>query len=238
MLVVLWNNLQDLILLLYSLLFLSKVPSDLQENNAVFFLHEDVLFIIYDYLSIVDKACFALSCKRYYNLFGNVTKEEAFDFPRLLKIKVPELCVNKPELLRNQLLVRLEDTRWAFCGGCLKLHPRREFPEANLASPPIQRNCGFNTGIVDLCPCISLTFREREQLIKALQLSPKGCDAFELKKPLTLRVDEQGQAFFEHNCSIDTFVDGRLVVTTSIKIDFSIDDLAPCGNCVCDPVSD
>lgn len=222
MLIALWNRLRDFVLLFYSLLISSKISTKLPNEPSIFVLHADVLFITYDYLPLVDKASFALSCKRFYSLFGNVSKEQAFEFPRLLKIKVPQLCVNKAEVVRNQLLIRLEDARWAFCGGCLKLHPRREFPQVSLAKPSIHRNCGFNNGIVDLCACISLTFRDRDRLIKALR-SPTG--ELGMQKPLTMRVTEHGKAFLEHSCSVDTYIDGRLAVKTSIEMEFSISDL-------------
>jgi hypothetical protein len=128
--------------------------------------------------------------------------------------------VDELEVPCNQLLIRLEDSRWAMCGGgCRKLHPRREFPQYNLSNPPWKRSCGFNIGVVDLCPCIRLTFRERDKLIKALQSPP---ERFTLKKPLTLLVDALGKASLRHSCSIDTFVNGELVVTTSINLELTL----------------
>lgn len=70
-----------------------------------------------------------------------------------------------------------------------------------------------------LCPCFWLTFRERDKVIRALQYPSEG---FTLKKPLTLLVDKHGQASLQHSCAVDTFVDGELVVTTSIKMNLTL----------------
>ncbi|KAF3391153.1 hypothetical protein DPV78_010908 [Talaromyces pinophilus] len=88
-------------------------------DPAIYLLNADVLFIICDYLSLVDKACFALSCKRYFGLFVEATKEEAFEFPTFHKIQVIKALrwyVDPLDVPRNQLLIRFEDSRWAWCG--------------------------------------------------------------------------------------------------------------------------
>lgn len=216
-----WHTLQDVFLLLFSLLFAWHKKKD----SAIFRLNQDVLLMIFDYLSPVDQACFSLSCKRYYDLFGHVTTQrDEFKFPRLLEIKVPWLCVDAPEVERNQLLMKLEDRRWAYCSACLKLHPWREFPRLALKDPVLQRACDHLAGIVDLCPCISLTVRDRARAIKAIKSSPVG---YELKGPLTVSVDKQryamGEPFLRHTCSINTHVDRRLVVETSIEMAISLD---------------
>jgi hypothetical protein len=128
---------------------------------------------IYQYLSVLDQVCLSLSCKELFGLFGTILKHKEFEFPRLLLIRNPILCVNNPGVLRNQLLLRLENRRWAYCGKCLKLHPRMEFSRHSLRESALERTCTRYAGIADLCPCISLTIRDRDQLAKILKLPAK-----------------------------------------------------------------
>jgi hypothetical protein len=217
-----WHTLQDVCLLLFSLLFAWWLLFAWckRKEPAVFRLNQDVLLMVFDHLSLVDQTCFSLSCKRYYDLFGHLTQRDEFKFPRLLELKAPLLCVDRPEVERNQLLIQLEDRRWAFCAPCLRLHPRREFTPFALECPAFDRTCHRDAGIADLCPCISLTIRDRAAVIEAIESSPLG---YELKGPLKVCVDMQRQHFLLHTCSINTRVDRRLVVETSVEIAIFID---------------
>lgn len=143
-----------------------------REDPAILRLDDRVVDRIHEHLSLVDRACLSLCCKRFFDLYGTVVKHKAFTFPRLLRIRVP-LMVGNQALPRNQLLLRLENRRWACCWGCLKLHPRTEFPWISHLHRPLDRSCAAYAGIVDLCPCISLTLRGRERLINFLKSSPK-----------------------------------------------------------------
>lgn len=104
-------------------------------------------------------------------------KHEKLAFPRPWNIRIPLRVVDsrRQAMLRNQLLLRLENRRWVCCWGCLKLHPRTEFPwySHSLFRRPLERTCTDYAGLVDLCPCISLTVRGRERLIKFFESSPK-----------------------------------------------------------------
>ncbi|OJJ51132.1 hypothetical protein ASPZODRAFT_322728 [Penicilliopsis zonata CBS 506.65] len=149
---------------------------------------EDILYEIYECLPLVDQACLALSCKRLLSLFGKGLKQEEFAFPHLLRSRAPILCVNSAEVVRNQLLLRLETDTSAYCGRCLKLHPRHEFsPEPSSpkkrgwwrksknktttiqTSQALEKSCTVYAGILDICPCTSLTLRGRGRIIDLLQ---------------------------------------------------------------------
>lgn len=145
----------------------------LPDYPAILCLDACTLQKIYQYLSLVDRVCLSLSCKELFALFGTIVKHKDLVFPRLLHIRAPILCVNSQDVPRNQLLLRLEDRRWAYCGKCLKLHPRKEFPRYLLRESALERSCTFYAGIADLCPCISLTIRAREQLVKILKSPAK-----------------------------------------------------------------
>jgi hypothetical protein len=185
------------------------------KEPPLFVLPECLLRDIFELLQPVDQACLSLSCKLLLYLFGSVLKREEFCFPRLLHIRFPRLCLNKPSIPRNQLLVRLEDARWRVCGACLRLHPRKEFPKSSLKKPPLQRRCMTYAGIVDLCPCLSLTFRDRARIVKLLKLQRAHDDALIKPDPLRLfqlGANEQGEPCLSHSCSVvnDARVQGEL----------------------------
>ncbi|KAH8692109.1 hypothetical protein BGW36DRAFT_363120 [Talaromyces proteolyticus] len=148
-----------------SLIFHRRKPGT--ADSVLFRLPECLVREIFELLSPVDQVCFFISCKLLFNLFNSTYKE--FTFPRHLHIKIPHLCLNWPDIPRNMLLIRLENTRWVFCSACLKLHPRKEFDRLSLREPSLKRRCMVWAGIVDLCPCLSLTFRDREQLVQLLK---------------------------------------------------------------------
>ena len=164
----------------------------LPEYPAILCLDGRTLQRIYQYLSLVDQVCLSLSCKELLGMFGTILKHEDLEFPRLLLIRNPILCVNSQDVLRNQLLLRLENRRWAYCGVCLKLHPRKEFPRHLSRESAIERSCANHAGIVDLCPCISLTIRDRDQLVKILK-SPE--------KPVKIKYGPFEHGYFSGNNS-------------------------------------
>ncbi|RHZ57600.1 hypothetical protein CDV55_105976 [Aspergillus turcosus] len=192
----LWKNINSLTSFL-------RWPSVVRKEPPLFCLPECLLRDIFELLQPVDQACLSLSCKLLFYLFGSVLEREEFRFPRLLHIKVPRLCLNKPDIPRNQLLLRLEDARWRLCGACLRLHPRKEFPLFSLRTPPLQRRCMTYAGIVDLCPCLSLTFRDRARIVKLLKLQRAHDDALVTPDPsrlFQLGVNEQGEPYLSHSC--------------------------------------
>lgn len=146
-------------------IFKKKAP----KYSVIPCLDERILEKIYQHLSLVDQVCLSLSCKDLFSLFGKIVKHKDLEFPRLLRIRIPILCVNSPHVLRNQLFLRLENHRWAYCAKCLKLHTRAQFTKYSLGKSALERSCTFKAGIVDICPCISLTRRGRDRFIKILK---------------------------------------------------------------------
>lgn len=58
-------------------------------------------------------------------------------------------------------------------------------------------------GIVDLCPCLSLTFRDRARIVKLLKLQRAHDDALVTPDPsrlFQLGVNEQGEPYLSHSC--------------------------------------
>ncbi|CAI7599253.1 unnamed protein product [Penicillium bialowiezense] len=161
-----------------------KPPKGHEKKASILLLSNILIFEIYTYLPIVDQACLALTCQRIQLLVGS-NRHKEFKFPRLLKIKNPRLCVNKPDVPRNQLLLRLETHDWLYCGACLRLHPREAFSE--LSPAPLQRRCRANAGILDLCPCLSLTAGDRQIIIRILKNSNPSTGLKELLGSLICR---------------------------------------------------
>jgi hypothetical protein len=87
----------------------------------------------------------SLSCKELFGLFGTIVKHKDLEFSRLLRIRNPILCMNSQDVLRNQLLLRLENCRWAYCAKCLKLklHPWKELTrhQGLLRKSALKRSC-------------------------------------------------------------------------------------------------
>lgn len=179
-------------------IFWKKVP----EYSSIIFLDERVLQKIYQHLSLVDQVCLSLSCKELFGLSGTIVKHKDLEFPRLLRIRNPILCVNSQDVLRNQLLLRLENHRWAYCAKCLKLHPRTEFTRHLLRQSAQERSCTYYAGIADICPCISLTIRGRDQLVKILKSPAKPAKT--KFGPLEYDFDDGGRPGLGHVCLFST----------------------------------
>ncbi|CAG8299611.1 unnamed protein product [Penicillium salamii] len=110
----------------------------LPEYPVILLLRERTLQKIFQYLSIPDQVCLSLTCKELFGLFGTKIKHKTLEFPRLLRMRNPLLCVNTEFLSRNELLLRLENRRWAYCANWLKLHPRKEFSRHSLRGPSLE----------------------------------------------------------------------------------------------------
>ncbi|KAL4963746.1 F-box protein [Aspergillus stella-maris] len=141
------------------------------EDAPVLDLPEPIFQRIFNLLSPVDQICLSLTCKRYRPLGGSIIRHEQFHFPRLYSKKARPTFKLEPSqpAPRTELLLRLEDCHFAYCSACLMLHPNREFtPFSSLNINPLERQCMPYAGIVDLCPCMSLTSRDQTKLLQWL----------------------------------------------------------------------
>ncbi|CAG8947593.1 unnamed protein product [Penicillium salamii] len=155
---------------------LSSLVSWIARKNFILSLPDTVLVKIHEELPVIDAVCLVLTCKRLSNLFPATLKEKDFEFPRLLKLHNPLLCLNYGDITRNQLLLRLENRRWLYCGQCLRLHPKEVFDRENRYwAPSLIRSCSRYAGIVDICPCAAWTIGDRDRAVKLLKsTSPSG----------------------------------------------------------------
>lgn len=142
-------------------------------------LPTEIVLEIATYLPDPNLLCLALTCKSLLNIldsseelrrsshFRHSTLGRPSGFYRRLQLKGP--LAN-----RWQLLECLEDSRWRFCSGCLRLHPIKDFSDTELRSPTWSRTCmlGKRAGVIRLCPCIEITFRDKIKLMQKLSTTP------------------------------------------------------------------
>lgn len=135
-------------------------------------LPTELLALISAELDPLSEACLALTCKRLLLISGTSFRSECLQFkndfaPLLHHYRASQSYATE----RWKMIERLEDRRWLACSKCLKLHPRMAFPAKELRSSPTARACNLGelAGLVDLCPCIKLTFRDKVNLVKILK---------------------------------------------------------------------
>lgn len=171
----------------------------------------EILLHIASYLPLQDHVCLAFTCKTLNGKLGSVFSASELGFPRMLSKE-------SPRSPRITLLTQLEDDRWACCGGCQKLHPRKEITRQQMRVPPKQRRCTSWCGIVDLCPCISLTPRDRSHLVNYLS-EPAGSHkqwlTFLEKGLLRNPMSECGEESLLHECHGYSTV--QVVITLSLS---------------------
>ncbi|EED12457.1 conserved hypothetical protein [Talaromyces stipitatus ATCC 10500] len=135
-------------------------------------LPTELLVLISAHLDPLSEACLALTCKRLLLVSGRSFLSESLRFqkdfaPLFHHYRASQTFSGE----RWKLIERLEDGRWLACSKCLKLHLRTAFPARELRSSPTARVCslGESAGVVDLCPCIKMTFQDKVNLIKHLK---------------------------------------------------------------------
>lgn len=111
-------------------------------------LPTEILLHICSSLDLLSQACLALTSRSHYQSIGFVLKDKKLQFPVILYDENGNryFDTQKPAM-RTDLVLRLENERWAYCGACLKLHPRDEFYTIYPEQPPQERSCRY-PGIV------------------------------------------------------------------------------------------
>lgn len=156
----------------------SKIAAPSTEKQGLepmlFKFSMELLLQIFSHLPLPSRVCLALSCKDLYDLFGWVLKAEELRFPGLRTMGKPLSTSDRWYIksreyhLRMKLLSQLEDSKWTCCAYCQKLHPREEFDAMYRLIGPCLRRCNDWAGILDICPCISMTIRDRAHVVKYL----------------------------------------------------------------------
>ena len=135
-----------------------------RREPIIFRMPMELLLNVFSLLELPSQVGLAMSCKGLYQLFGSVLQADDLCFPRLS----PRKGGAKKYHRRMTLLTQLEDSRWACCAACQKLHPRKEFESFSMSQYPRRRECMSWAGLVDLCPCITLTPRDKNHIVEYL----------------------------------------------------------------------
>ena len=180
----------------------------------------DILLLIIPYLQLVDQACLALTCKPLYRLLRSVHDDEQLAWPRYLANPLPA-CESDSQLRvpRNDLLLKLQDTHWIYCCGCLKLHPKNHFRYPHQWRPSSCAYCINVVNVVDLCACLALTYANAIKLVDWIQtgvashyLHQNIYREFQLRKLRNTR-------FLIHRCSVTSQPDAFVALTVTVGLD-------------------
>ncbi|KAL2855483.1 cohesin loading factor-domain-containing protein [Aspergillus pseudoustus] len=162
-------------------------------------LPTELLLEIISYLSVLPEACLALTCKRLFAISGAVLDAKSLHFNRdFAPLFHHYRNGHSFATTRWQLVKTLEDTRWRACSKCLKLHPRSFFPPRELRRKSDDRTCNLGSlaGVVDLCPCKKITFRDKTELVELLKIRRKSVAILASQFG-----DVAGERFCWHSCT-------------------------------------
>ncbi|OGM48824.1 F-box domain protein [Aspergillus bombycis] len=164
-------------------------------------LPTELLLNITSYLTVVSRASLALTCRQLFLLDDAGLNSECLsfspDFAPLFKHYRNEYNFATP---RWELIRLLENTRWLACSRCLQLHMAAAFPQRERKQQPEDRGCNLGSlaGVVDLCPCIKLTFRGKMDLVELLRARQKTLTALATQHGAGTR-----EPFCWHSCTMN-----------------------------------
>ena len=200
-----------------------------RREPIIFRMPMELLLDIFSRLELPNQVCLAMTCKGLYRLFGSVLQADDMCFPRLSSRK-GRYSRTKEYHLRMTLLIQLEDSHWACCAACQKLHPRTEFSSFYMYRCPRRRECGPWARVVDLCPCITLTLRDRKRIVEYLmgKASDKKTMSVVNRGVWKSSLNNKGKLCISHECKsysmakVDMMLslsdDGQLVVGTQYEL--------------------
>ena len=142
----------------------SKKQEDGTDRCYLMELPTELLLEIVSHLTVLPEAALALTCKRMFAISGEILFSKSLRFARDFAPLFHHYRNGHNFVTpRWSFLNLLENSRWKLCSKCLKLHPRAAFSPKELRRKADQRTCnvGELAGIVDLCPCKKLTFRDK-----------------------------------------------------------------------------
>lgn len=161
-------------------------------------LPTELLLEINSHLTLIPEAAFALTCKRMFAISGEILASKSLRFTRDFAPLFHHYRNSHNFVTpRWQFINLLENTRWRACSKCLKLHPRAAFSPRDLRRKSEHRTCNLGelAGIVDLCPCKKLTFRDKLDLVDHLRVRKITLNA--LKSEFG---DKVGDRYCWHSC--------------------------------------
>lgn len=153
---------------------LQRLLPPLPEKLLLLKMPLEIIEEIIEWLAIEDRACLALTCKFLFFRYCSVHKAQELRTRRPVANKEPILCPNAEKKLPVRFLRRLEDSRWKLCLECWKLHPRtKNYLPWNHHCQDCHvlygGRCAPDTGVVDMCPCLTITYRDHRRLIESVK---------------------------------------------------------------------
>ncbi|KAJ5491705.1 hypothetical protein N7539_003272 [Penicillium diatomitis] len=179
-------------------------------------LPAELLLEIISHLTLVPEAALALTCKRMLAISSGILTSQSLRFsrdfaPLFHHYRNGHNFVSS----RWQFINLLEDGRWFACSKCLKLHPRAAFSSRELRRKSDHRSCNLGdlAGIVDLCPCKKLTFRDKLDLVDHLRVRRVSVEALR-----THFGDKVGDRYCWHSCT-ETYGPTQLKISIYPELD-------------------
>ena len=154
----------------------------------------ELVAIIFALLSVPDQICLSLSCRYFYSCLLSLHDGQKVHLTQLHPSETrPRLCsnVNIEKRPRIQLLRQLENNRWKYCSECWNLHRpyawygsswffwrlSQKLDRFCYAAVYGRHECMPYAGEVDICPCLTITFCDKQHLMdtmKAVQQDSHG----------------------------------------------------------------
>lgn len=185
----------------------------------------EILDLIYKHLPALEQIYFALTCKYIYTYFVSFLKKKDPDHAKHLiprRKRLPILHNAKLEAHpRIQLLRQLENERWKCCVVCMKLHsplafkPSKQYKKEShcyKCSLLYGRDCMPYAGLVDICPCVSMTFNERQLVVNTISSSSEP-SIF----PKDFKHDSAIKRYF-HECQVTNHLYAQLSIETRLSL--------------------
>lgn len=141
-----------------------------QERARIDKLPDEILLLIKSFLPLISQASLALTCRTFFIFMGVVLDFREFGLPYMKYVAQVDDWF-PANTLRWELLCLLEDARWLACSYCIKLHPANSFSLRARARKFRGRHCiyGRFSGIVEICPCMRMTFGDKLRLVTQLE---------------------------------------------------------------------
>jgi hypothetical protein len=139
-------------------------PEKSKKSKTLWKIPSEIVEIIFQLLSDLDRACFALSCKRLHSCYISYNRQRGISVLSTLP--------------RTLLLRRLQNERWVYCGRCQNLHrySRWQFLKFGWRCDPKPAISECNAWCdiqhddkVDICPCSSITFHQKQHPLEHFQ---------------------------------------------------------------------
>ena len=141
-----------------------------REKRSLLRLPTEILEKVVVYLPPVAKVCLALTCKYCFAVVGEDGLDaEELRFPQLGRTPDDDYIPFQMPMGRWTFLGMLENDRLLYCSRCLKLHPTKMFASYRRDYDRDSRYCDLNAGIVEICPCIRLTWCDKIRLARYLK---------------------------------------------------------------------